>query len=136
MENEHIIGALTRKRAEIVRLLSEAEKTVRALNTDLGHVDATLGMFDPSRAGPGRAKRTNYADLAASVMEALRQAAGALSVRQIVETIMAKRGLLAGDRPITRDLLKRVAIILRHLRTRGTAVSERGQGAELVWRVV
>ena len=68
-------------------------------------------------------------------MDALRQASQPLTVRQLVVGIMAHRGLAAADKHVTKDLLKCVGMILRHLRGRGTAVSELGQGVELVWRV-
>ena len=64
MENEQTIGALVSMRAEIAGRLKDAEATIRGLNTDLGHVDATLRLFDVSRAQiAARAKSVSYGDL-------------------------------------------------------------------------
>jgi hypothetical protein len=47
MENEHIIGGLLRKRAGIAGEIAVAHDQLRALQSDLAHVEATLRMFQP-----------------------------------------------------------------------------------------
>ena len=47
MENEHVLGGLTRKRAEIAGQIEHTQAALRKLVTDLDAIDAAIRIFDP-----------------------------------------------------------------------------------------
>src|ERR1700722_12602351 len=48
MENNHVISALRRKRAEIAGLTPEAERRLASLREAMTSIDVTLRLFDPN----------------------------------------------------------------------------------------
>jgi hypothetical protein len=59
MENEHVLGGLTRKRAEIAGQIEHTQATLRKLVIDLDAIDAAIRIFDPDAdIGAIKAKQT------------------------------------------------------------------------------
>jgi hypothetical protein len=139
MENEHIIGGLLRKRADIAGEIAVAHDQLRALHADLAHVEATLRMFQPEidfsgarvsrKPGPLAA---GYGEMSKGVRNALRESLEPLTVTQVADIVIQAQGLDGADRMTVK---KRVASALRNLKTRGQAESRHGVGLELVWRL-
>jgi len=58
MENEHTIGGLLSKRAELLSQIERAETELRKLVIAMGYLDATIRLFDPGAiSGPAKPDR-------------------------------------------------------------------------------
>lgn len=98
---------------------------MHALRRDLGHLDATLKLLDPGAeprtikpVRPYRPRNRVFArkELSIRVMNALREADGALTIDAIAERIIGDKGL----KPEAGAMVRRVAAIaLNTLRRRG-----------------
>src|SRR3954449_13624413 len=106
MVEPHVVAALKDKRAELSGSIADLEKRIgqhRAdlLHADLLHVDAVLRLFapefEPSTILPRAVRRPNSwfkpGELARLVLDVLRTAPAALTVREITMQIMERRGL-------------------------------------------
>jgi hypothetical protein len=101
MEHEHVLSALTRKRAELAGEIRAIEKRYTRVTRDLEHLDNTLRLFDPdakpetikprtkrqqpSRFGPGEMTR--------AVITVLRESEAPLTIREIAERLGEAMGL-------------------------------------------
>lgn len=47
MAESHVISALTAKRSELAGLVADYQRKLEQLRIDLGHLDATIKVFDP-----------------------------------------------------------------------------------------
>src|ERR671929_452335 len=94
------ISALVRKRAELAGLVERHRAELDTMLTNLGHLDATLRLFDPEirldairpkaprpAAVPGRPVITTR-----MVLDALRRAGGPLTAREIAARLLAELG--------------------------------------------
>jgi len=142
MEHDNLVSGLIRKRAEIAGLIEAAQDHLRNMQTDLAHVDGTLRLFRPDINLSGikvRPMPTHtaalYGEMTKAIMETLRVAPGPMNVRSIVLAIMERRELARDDGALVASMHTRVGAALRTMKARGTAVSDRGQGLELVWRL-
>ncbi len=143
MGEPHVISALVRKRAELAGEIEAAQGRAAQLRSDLLHLDAVIMLFDPTMV-PGRIaakrKRTSKqnhwfgpGELARSVLDTLRAAGAPLSIAEVAERIMARKGLDAGDKRV-RDAID--SAVGGYLRRRRPAVVERiGDRRGLRWRV-
>jgi len=59
MENEHVIGGLTRKRGELAGQIEHTQALLRKLVTELDTIDAAIRLFDPN-ADLGSIKQRLY----------------------------------------------------------------------------
>ena len=50
MAEPHVVAALVRKRAELLGLIRDHERTAERLRRELAHLDATLRLFKPDAA--------------------------------------------------------------------------------------
>ena len=48
MPNEHVLSGLIAKRAELAGKIEMMQREMRVLVATIGHIDATIRMFDPS----------------------------------------------------------------------------------------
>jgi hypothetical protein len=136
MENEHIISALKRKRAEIGGQVREFDARLKALRVSLINIDATLKLFaphvDPTSIAPKRTNRRSlyfgHNELHRLTLSALRVAAEPITSRDIAGSIMTAKGIDAGDRATQAMIAGRVASQLRELLKRGTVtrIGEKG----------
>ena len=144
MEHEHVISGLVRKRAELAGHIDAQQDKLRALQTDLAHVDATLRMFQPDinlsgvkvRPVPGHAAAL-YGEMTRAVCDVLRTASEPMTVRGLTMAVIRARGLALDDGDLVHSMHGRIGAALRTMKARGTAESLRGKDArELVWRLV
>src|SRR4051812_24020334 len=91
------IGALVRKRAELAGLIERHRAELQAMVANLGHLDATLRLFDPEirldairpkasrpAADPGRPEITTR-----MMLDALRRAGAPLTAREVAAWLLA-----------------------------------------------
>ncbi len=144
MEHEHVISGLIRKRAELAGHIDAQQDKLRALQTDLAHVDATLRLFKPDinlsgvkvRPVPGHAAAL-YGEMTKAVLDVLRTAPEPMTVRALVLGVMGAKGLAVDDGQLVHTMQQRIGSALRNMKARGTAESLRGKDArQLVWRLV
>ena len=136
MQNEHVIFALRRKRAELSGLLRDLHRRVEFMSSALASVDQTLRLFDPG-ADPAsiRPKRPyrrgpyfQHNELPRLIFGTLREAGEPLAAIAIADRIIAAKALT-----IARDLVaKRVWTALNAMQRRGS-VSKDGERETARW---
>ena len=97
MAEPHVVAALKDKRAELSGGIADLEKRIGQHRADLLHVDAVLRLFvpefEPATIPPRAVRRPNSwfrpGELARLVLEVLRTALVALTVREITAQIIA-----------------------------------------------
>ena len=137
------ISALVRKRAELAGLIERHRSELDVMTANLGHLDATLRLFDPEirldairpkaprpAADPGRPEITTR-----MVLDALRRAGEPLSAREIAARLLAELGADVGDVKLLRATAERVGEALRRQRRKGTAMCGLGSGSSVSWRL-
>ncbi len=108
---------------------------------DLGTLDATILMFDPTyeiegikpKAFRPPADWSKRGEMAKAVLSALRLAKEPLTCRDIALQIMAKRAVDTTDLRLVNLMRHRVATALKHQRNVGNAVSQPGPGHYNIW---
>ena len=139
MENDLVVAGLKRKRAELDGELRLAERRVAQLGADLGAIDATIRIFDPSvqvRTIKPRLKRGRPASIPAgafsrTVLDVLRQASEPLSTREIGAGVASALGLDVSTARAMQRTIGQVRNVLA--RTREGLVSER-DGDAVRWK--
>ena len=137
------ISALVRKRAELTGLIDRHRAELDVMTANLGHVDATLRLFDPEirldairpkaprpAADPGRPEITTR-----MVLDALRRASEPLGAREIAARLLAEMGADTGDERLLRTAADRVGGALRRQRRKGVARSVATAGPEMMWEL-
>ena len=141
MAEPHVVSALKAKHAEIQGLIREAEVELARLRDDLGAVARVLTVFDPDfdlrtvRAkrparrgkwfGPGECARRCY--------DILRPATAPVPTREIIDRIMAAKGLDPADLRTRECIQKTTLATLNKLPGVERVAMEAGAAA---WRVV
>jgi hypothetical protein len=128
MENEHVLGGLTRKRAEIAGQIEHTPATLRKLVTDLDAIDAAIRIFDPE-ADIGAIKTKAYpprhaafrGEMMRHVMGCLRLATEPVTSRDIATVVMKARGLNPEDAELLVTIRKRVGACMWKLKHAGYA---------------
>ena len=141
MSDPSVISPLREKRLELAGLLDGLERQANERRADLAHLDATIRLFDPNdvlvAAQPARRRRYNEwfrpGECRRKIHDVLRAAAEPMTTREIVEEIMAARGLSSDDAR-ARELIHKT--VLGSL-NRATETIERTQAAgSAAWRVI
>ena len=136
-----IVSSLREKRLELAGILDGLERQANARRADLAHLDATIRLFDPNdvlvAAKPALRRRNNEwfrpGECRRKIHDVLREAAEPITTREIVEKIMAARGLSSDDAR-ARELIHKT--VLGSL-NRATETIERTQAARsAAWRVI
>src|SRR5689334_23652763 len=99
------IGALVRKRAELAGMIELCRAELEALTANLGHLDATLRLFDPEirldairPKAPRPAADTGRPEITTRmVLDVMRQAGEPLSAREVAARLLDRMGADAGD---------------------------------------
>jgi hypothetical protein len=128
MENEHVLGGLTRKRGELAGQIEHTQAQLRRLVTELDTIDAAIRLFDPN-ADLGSIKQRLYpprhqafrGEMMRHVMGALRIAEKPVTSRDIAATVMKGRGLNPDDLELSGVIRKRVGACLWKLKQSGLA---------------
>jgi hypothetical protein len=142
-ENDHVIGGLIRKRAELAGLIENLQAQLKKAVVDLDNVEATLRLFAPdidlSAIGPRRVPVAHHAfrgEVSRIVLESLRTAMRPLSTIELTERVMAERGLDLNDLALKRTMSRRVGACLRHWeKTRGALRGMPGPGQRKLWEI-
>ena len=142
MEHEHVLSALVRKRGELAGEAEALRGRLEQIGANLGHVDATIRLFDPEYALSSiRSKRPRGPDVARPgemsrlVLGVLREATEPLPTPEIAARLMAGRGMDQGSRSAVRNVTKRVGMALGHQEQRGMVRSQAEPGRVLLWEV-
>jgi hypothetical protein len=128
MENEHVLGALTRKRGELAGQIEHTQAQLRKLVTELDTIDAAIRLFDPT-ADLGAIVQRRYpprhqafrGEMMRHVMGALRVAEKPVTSRDIAIEVMKGRGLNPDDLELSVVIRKRVGACLYKLKSQGLA---------------
>src|SRR6185436_19440556 len=137
MAEPHVVAALKDKRAELSGGIADLEKRIGQHRADLLHVDAVLRLFAPEfepATIPSKAVRQpsgwfRPGELARMVLDVLRTALAALTVREITMQIMERRGLDPQDAR-TAELLRK--LVRNALNRQAANLVERIQDGVLV----
>ena len=141
MAEPHVVAALKDKRAELSGSIADLEKRIGRHRADLLHVDAVLRLFapefEPATIPPRAVRRPNSwfkpGELARLLLEVLRTAPAALSVRDITVQVMERRGLDPEDAR-TVELLRK--LVSNALNRQAADLVERIQdGVQVSWQV-
>jgi hypothetical protein len=141
MAEPHVVASLKDKRAELSGSIADLEKRIGQHRADLLHVDAVLRLFapefEPATILPRAVRRPNGwfkpGELARLVLEVLRTALMALTVREITAQIMERREVDPRDAR-TAELLRK--LVSNALNRQAADLVERIQDGALVrWRV-
>ncbi len=123
-EQPAVLHALTRKRAELAGRITEQQANLRRMSLDLVHLDATIGVFDPSiRVALIKSKTPQHVsyrgDIVRIVFDILRVATVPTTSSDITARLMIERGLDPSDRDVRDIMVKRVCACLRDREKRG-----------------
>lgn len=125
-EQPNVLHALTRKRAEVAGQIEHNQLQLRHLIGELDHIDAVIRIFNPSidvgaiRSKPVPPRHAAFkGEVTECVFDALRDAPGPLSSRDIAKLLMRGRGLDPEDRELMVLMTKRVCACLRVQRMKG-----------------
>ena len=133
MENEHVLGGLPRKRAEVAAELDEAQSRVRRLMVDIDASNNTIRMFsaavDLAEIKPKILPRR-------AIYAAFRETAGTLTTHDVTLRVMASRGPNVSDVMLVRTTQKRVGAALRQMREKGRVGVERLPAGRAGWRLI
>jgi hypothetical protein len=141
MAEAHVVAALKDKRAELSGDIADLEKRIGQHRADLLHVDAVLRLFapefEPATIPPRAVRRPNSwfrpGELARLLLEVLRTAPAALTVRDITVQVMERRGFDPQDARTT-ELLRK--LVSNALNRQAADLVERIQDGVLVsWQV-
>ena len=141
MAEPHVVAALKDKRAELSGGIADLEKRIGQHRADLLHVDAVLRLFapdlEPAAILPKAVRQPSGwfrpGELARLVLDVLRTAPAALTVREITVQVMERRGLDPQDAR-TVELLRK--LVSNALNRQAADLVERIQdGVQISWRV-
>jgi hypothetical protein len=126
MENEHVIGGLARKRAEIAGQIQHTQAALRKLVTELDAIDAAIRIFDPTadvasikpKAYPPR-HAAFRGEMMRHVMGCLRVATEPVTSRNIAAVVMKACGLNPDDAELLVTIRKRVGACIWKLKQSG-----------------
>jgi hypothetical protein len=98
--NRYAIAALRERRAALDGEIKECDRKLRYLREAIGHIDATLSLFDPNgdpkkitaKRPYKRVKLFASGKLGRLVLDALRRGARPMTTREIVASIVEKVG--------------------------------------------
>ena len=137
-------NTLIRKRADVLFEISEAEKRVERLRTELVHIDAVLRMLRPDvqlDALPVRHRRPSkspyfaHGEMTQRIFDALRRH-GSATVGDMATDAMQDKGLdPAHDDALRQDFAKRIGLQLQDMRRKGHVEKIGGRGAKARWRL-
>ena len=145
MADPFVVSALKSKRAELAGKIESYQAEIKQMVVELGHVEATLRIFEPTidfrelrPRKPKVAVRATRGEMTRIIFAALKGGTKPLSTRELADLIMAERELDVNDGPLRRMITKRVGAILRYMeRERGTVRSKpMGRGQYNLWELV
>ena len=141
MAEQHVIGALRNKRAELSGRLRQLEQQLAQQRADLAHLDATMRLFDPQiqpndiRPRLARARNAWFrpGECLRLIYDALREAAQPATTRELAERIMRRKAMPAMDHR-GRELLQRT--LLSSLNRAKTTIARVETAGVVSWRLI
>jgi hypothetical protein len=142
---KHVItaNALTEKRAEILFEITEGEKRLDRLRTELIHLDAVLRMFRPEfkaeglpvrHRRPTKSPYFRHGELSERIYKMLREQA-VISSAEVAIAAMRDKGVDPDTDPATRtDFVRRVSMQLNDMARRGK-VEKIGRYRQARWKL-
>jgi hypothetical protein len=135
--NKYALAALRDKRATLAGEIAQLDKQAKWKREQLGHVDATLALFDPNyREGSIPAKKPyrhiklfKQGELGRLILDSLRRAGRPISTADIVTAVMAAGHQGESVRP---TMTPRVRGNLAYLERRGK-ITKSGRGKSVIW---
>jgi len=140
MAESNVLSGLVGKRGELAGEVEHHRRELHRLAEALGHVDATIRLFDPSYAlgviperrrgsrqqwfGPGECQRL--------VLEVLRDAVEPLSGRALAREVVARKGL-KDSRDVLAVVQKTALAVLRRLVAKSVVRRQAGADGTHVW---
>jgi hypothetical protein len=126
VERPNTLAGLVEKRGEIAGQIAHTRAALRQLIIDLDHIDAAIRLFDPDYdvAGirqriPTAAHRAIRGDLTRATLDALRDAPGPMTTKELARHVMAERGLNSADAALLQLFTRRTGALLRWQKKRG-----------------
>ena len=143
MENSYVIAGLVKRRAELAGEAETLKARIARIGTDLGHLDATIRLFDPNydlaAIRPKRVRAGSAAgrgEMSRAVLGVLRAAAEPVTTAAVVAAIMTGRAMDAQDSKAVDLMMGRVGMALRRQERNGLVRGERGPGQAVAWKLV
>jgi hypothetical protein len=141
MAEQHVIGALRDKRAELAGILRQLEQQLAQQRTDLAHLDATMRLFDPEirpndiRPKVSRVRNAWFrpGECLRLIYDELREAAQPATTRELAERIMRRKTMPAMD-DRGRELLQRT--LLSSLNRAKTTIARVETAGVVSWRLI
>lgn len=136
---EHTISGLLAKRADLFNEAERIRDRLAEIKNDVGAIDrvlGTLGYTGDLDAEMPRQKRQvifGKGELTRAILDALRQADGPVTSREIAQTIIALSGQDARDRKFLSEHTKRVSKALRQLRDQNVVRSAVDVKGNVMW---
>jgi hypothetical protein len=139
MTDSAVVSGLLAKRGELIAQAEHHRRELDRLAQELGHVEATIRLFDPSYqvSGLHRRGRTprqqwfRAGECQRLVLETLRDASEPLPDGAVSQTLAARKGL--NDPAVLVSVQKTVLAVLRRLAVKGVARSVMLPGGERGW---
>lgn len=141
MKNEHVLSGLIAKRAELAGRIETMQREMRELVAAIGHVDASIRLFDPNvdleDIKPKLPPRFQAfkGEVSRLVLNALRKSEGPVPISDLTLVVAAGRGINTDDKPFMRILSRRVGACLRNLRKKELVVMTRPPGSLGLWEI-
>jgi len=148
MSQSHVVSNLVERRAALADEVVRLRERLDAATSDLIHIDATIHIVDPDFAlsdirlkGPTR-NNPWFAngELSRFALDALRQATGPMSTRQLGEIMAARKGAKPKDGEDWDRLLKAVLGALQRFERRSVVRMIRGDAVGqrniMLWQLI
>ena len=126
MAKSLVVSGLVAKRGELAGEVERHRRELQRLAEELGHVDATIRLFDPAYDLSGirprrRGHRTQWfgqGECQRRVLETLREATEPVSGPALAQELAARKGWET-DREVPAQVKKTVSAVLRRLVAKG-----------------
>ena len=143
MAESHVVSGLVAKRGELAGRVARCRQELQRLAEQLGHVDATIRLFDPSynlngiraRRQGQRTQRFRPGECQRLVLEVLRDAVEPVSGRALAQALMVRKGLEGAGEELA-GVHKSALAVLRRLVAKGVARSVELPGGTQAWERV
>jgi hypothetical protein len=138
-----IVPVLSAKRAELVGVIAELERTLCRHRADLAHIDGTIRLFSPAAmpdpagsktAGP-RQRRFRPGELARGILDVLRRAGRPLTAGEIGAAFMDAKGMAMDDPAGAAAVCKLVLRGLAYHERRRVVAGAGRDGRTRLWRL-
>lgn len=138
--NRYALAALKERRAAIDGELRECERRVRYLREALGHLDATLSLFDPegnpkaikAKRPYKRVKLFGSGQLGRLILDALRKGGRPMTTTEIIEAVVTQLGY---DGAAAAGMKARARSSLRYMQSVSRIVVKEGDRETARWTI-